>query len=204
VRQREEVQALPRTVEVRLPWVGGKAGHCVPAFLFLVGVSLWLYLRGSARVAGSSAKPRRRPVAAPSAGRPVPAAPELPGRQPAIGAFAKLAGWSVPRTDHKRPAQTVAHLPPRWLASDRRTPTAPGATTGRRLTRRDDRHCQPFASFRSSSPRPCVGRYLGLGRMACRQCIGLAAGPAVSRQTAVHRADHRAARTVEVAGARTR
>ena len=46
-------------------------------------------------------RPRRRPVAAPDAGRPVPAAPELPGRQPAIGAFAKLAGRSVPRTDRK-------------------------------------------------------------------------------------------------------
>src|SRR5690606_40960741 len=68
-------------------------------------------------------------------GRPVPAAPELPGRQPAIGAFAKLAGRSVPRTDRKRPARTVAHLHPRWQASGRRTPTAPGAATGRRLTR---------------------------------------------------------------------
>ena len=32
MRQRQEVQALPWAVEVRLLWVGGKAGRCVPAF----------------------------------------------------------------------------------------------------------------------------------------------------------------------------
>ena len=79
-------------------------------------IAILLPALGSARVAGSSAKPRRRPVAAPSAGRPVPAAPELPGRQPAIGAFAKLAGRSVPRTDRKRPAQQwLTCLPAGWL-----------------------------------------------------------------------------------------
>jgi|SRR5690606_27417058 hypothetical protein len=113
-----------------------KAGR-VPAFFIAAvggGVSGRVSVWGVGRRC-SFVRLRRRPVAAPDAGRPVPAVPELPGRQPAIGAFAKLAGWSVPRTDHKRPARTVAHLPPRWLASGRRTPTAPGAATGRRLTK---------------------------------------------------------------------